>query len=294
MKNTLQTCTGMLSNRFVELGPVGFDAGDGNLYRFVGNEPTNATDPSGLEIRLYYKSATSSGGGHIEIVVWDPKGDLGEAFGGGGPGTMSSFFTLRKYTPKEGVKKISYRLDASLLKAMNDAGEIGSTFVVVKTGLTYADELKAIQGSFEKMTQIPYYNASEGPNSNTFAYWILKNAGFPTDVLGNWSARGWDCNSIYSYGGAFYDRYGNARTLAKIPPQFSENDVITMVELARGLDPRRPFMRNGQVIPKADRDPQRFLYEDKQNLRFGQWYKIWENKRILKLFYEYEDKIHTF
>lgn len=29
--------------------PLGFAAGDVNLYRYVGNSPTNATDPSGLE-----------------------------------------------------------------------------------------------------------------------------------------------------------------------------------------------------------------------------------------------------
>jgi RHS repeat-associated protein len=28
--------------------PLGFDAGDANLYRYVGNEPTDVTDPSGL------------------------------------------------------------------------------------------------------------------------------------------------------------------------------------------------------------------------------------------------------
>lgn len=34
--------------RWLELDPIGFDAGDANLYRFVGNNPTNAVDPSGL------------------------------------------------------------------------------------------------------------------------------------------------------------------------------------------------------------------------------------------------------
>src|SRR5258708_6849203 len=29
--------------------PLAFDAGDSNLYRYAGNTPTNATDPSGLE-----------------------------------------------------------------------------------------------------------------------------------------------------------------------------------------------------------------------------------------------------
>ncbi|HEX6985921.1 MAG TPA: RHS repeat-associated core domain-containing protein, partial [Planctomycetaceae bacterium] len=32
--------------------PIGFEGGDPNLGRFVGNSPTNATDPSGLQVRL--------------------------------------------------------------------------------------------------------------------------------------------------------------------------------------------------------------------------------------------------
>ncbi len=34
--------------RLVDERPCGFNAGDANLYRYVGNEPTDATDPSGL------------------------------------------------------------------------------------------------------------------------------------------------------------------------------------------------------------------------------------------------------
>ena len=35
--------------RFIELDPIGFDAGDNNWYRFVGNGPVGAVDPSGLD-----------------------------------------------------------------------------------------------------------------------------------------------------------------------------------------------------------------------------------------------------
>jgi hypothetical protein len=35
--------------RFVTTDPIGFQAGDVNLYRFVSNDPLNATDPTGLE-----------------------------------------------------------------------------------------------------------------------------------------------------------------------------------------------------------------------------------------------------
>jgi RHS repeat-associated protein len=38
--------------RFVITDPTGFGAGDSNLYRIVGNDPTNATDPSGLAPEL--------------------------------------------------------------------------------------------------------------------------------------------------------------------------------------------------------------------------------------------------
>ncbi|MEM8734278.1 MAG: RHS repeat-associated core domain-containing protein [Planctomycetota bacterium] len=36
-----------VGGRFVSQDPLGFTAGDTNLYRYVGNSPTNATDPTG-------------------------------------------------------------------------------------------------------------------------------------------------------------------------------------------------------------------------------------------------------
>ena len=37
------------TGKWISQDPIGFGGGDANLYRYVGNEPTNATDPSGLE-----------------------------------------------------------------------------------------------------------------------------------------------------------------------------------------------------------------------------------------------------
>jgi RHS repeat-associated protein len=34
--------------RFLQTDPIRFDAGDGNLYRYVGNNPLNKIDPTGL------------------------------------------------------------------------------------------------------------------------------------------------------------------------------------------------------------------------------------------------------
>lgn len=36
--------------RWTTQDPIAFESGDANLYRFVGNDPTNATDPTGLKM----------------------------------------------------------------------------------------------------------------------------------------------------------------------------------------------------------------------------------------------------
>ncbi len=36
------------SGRFIGQDPIGFGGGDANLYRYVGNNSANLTDPSGL------------------------------------------------------------------------------------------------------------------------------------------------------------------------------------------------------------------------------------------------------
>ena len=45
----IKTRPGTRNTPTQRLAPCGFDAGDGDLYRYVGNDPTNATDPSGLD-----------------------------------------------------------------------------------------------------------------------------------------------------------------------------------------------------------------------------------------------------
>src|SRR5207302_7499929 len=37
------------TGRWMSQDPIGFDAGDSNLYRYVNNRPVDATDPSGNE-----------------------------------------------------------------------------------------------------------------------------------------------------------------------------------------------------------------------------------------------------
>lgn len=41
------------TGRWLSEDPISFLGGDANLYRYVGNGPTNATDPTGLEVLLW-------------------------------------------------------------------------------------------------------------------------------------------------------------------------------------------------------------------------------------------------
>jgi RHS repeat-associated protein len=49
--------------RWTSQDPLSFDAGDANLYRYVGNSPTNATDPFGLATRFGPLDGSGESGG---------------------------------------------------------------------------------------------------------------------------------------------------------------------------------------------------------------------------------------
>ncbi len=48
LQNNLNRWLDPATGRWISQDPIGFGGGDANLYRYVGNGPTNATDPSGL------------------------------------------------------------------------------------------------------------------------------------------------------------------------------------------------------------------------------------------------------
>lgn len=53
-----------VTGRWLSQDPIGFEAGDANLYRYVGNGSTNATDPSGLAPPRTPQGVPRAGGGH--------------------------------------------------------------------------------------------------------------------------------------------------------------------------------------------------------------------------------------
>jgi RHS repeat-associated protein len=90
--------------RFISVDPMGFGAGDTNLYRYVGNSATNATDPTGEWINFVAGGFIGAGldlgiqllqnGGKLSDVHWDQVaisgiagavgGGIGGALGKGG------------------------------------------------------------------------------------------------------------------------------------------------------------------------------------------------------------------
>jgi hypothetical protein len=61
--------------RWTSEDPLLFDAGDPNLYRYVGNNPTNFTDPSGLiefDPLAYFKERVKSAPGRVldNVTNW--------------------------------------------------------------------------------------------------------------------------------------------------------------------------------------------------------------------------------
>jgi RHS repeat-associated protein len=63
------------NGRFISVDPMGFGAGDTNLYRYVGNSSTNATDPSGMWLN-FAVGAAIGGGLDLGVQLWQNGGDL--------------------------------------------------------------------------------------------------------------------------------------------------------------------------------------------------------------------------
>src|SRR5262249_26231211 len=62
------------SGRWISEDPLGFDAGDSNLYRYVSNAPPTLTDPSGF-VEQVQVQPKAIGGGQINVPQ-GPKGQL--------------------------------------------------------------------------------------------------------------------------------------------------------------------------------------------------------------------------
>ncbi|MCZ2074442.1 MAG: hypothetical protein LC130_05505 [Bryobacterales bacterium] len=69
------------TGRWLSQDPIGFEGGDGNLYRYVGNDPGNGVDPSGLDYRDdFYKATPAMPSGWRVHHTYQQQGILAERF----------------------------------------------------------------------------------------------------------------------------------------------------------------------------------------------------------------------
>lgn len=113
--------------RWISKDPIGFAGGDANLYAYVGGNPLNYVDPTGLDAEIFLDSKTM----HSVIAITDPNSKTGKTFYDFGPGedglglfspAKGVFYTTNSY---EGlIKRSSFSLTASedaLLRNRADA-----------------------------------------------------------------------------------------------------------------------------------------------------------------------------
>ncbi len=169
------------TGQWLERDPLGEEAGDVNIGRFVGNDPMNATDPTGLKVIVRMSPVQTSDSGKGGVTV----------------GKHASVFIIvgDKVIKYDGSGLTSVDADGRpiptrvVLDKLPDLGAEEVDYAVNTDWETAEQELKALEYAFDHIWQLPY--ESNGPNSNTYAHALLtishmRLAPIPLEVAGAW------------------------------------------------------------------------------------------------------------
>jgi RHS repeat-associated protein len=171
-------------SRWLQNDPEGFPAGDTNFYRFVGNDPLDSADPSGLKVFLVGRPepwVKHPLGYHYSIVVVSDDGTQVVTYDGAGP--VRDFLKDKegRWIPQRNLKSSLKRLEqcrnpkTGKLELKTDPSK--HIFEVDTGGKSFEEEVRALEYVFQNnIWQLPYNVA--GPNSNTYAHALLGLAGF--------------------------------------------------------------------------------------------------------------------
>ncbi|WP_422925495.1 putative Ig domain-containing protein [Singulisphaera sp. PoT] len=227
--------------RFISQDPLGFNGADSNLYRYVGNSPTNATDPTGLQalseytallpdVLLIANTAVTYGGDQPMTFAVGAKN--GQPFTGvaGSPGLSNKFSYENVYlkagpgsTPEVGVEINGF----SASYASGDKGIKYGYSNNYWSGSIGTDGGKATSVGIQAFPNVPlsptYTFGDQGtplanptvPGAGEFEFLVVSTAKTPNAVAS------WD---VAVYGGV-------ATELALIAKYASTDDSSTLVEV---------------------------------------------------------------
>jgi RHS repeat-associated protein len=174
-----------VAGRFVSEDPIRFDGDGANFYGYVSNNPVNFVDPSGLFAELICEPIPTMRGGlknaffmllsrahhcfiHVKCI--------------GGYDVTIELYGPSQQDPKHGSPHMN---------PFNP--KRGGTHIPIKgpSGFKCCQLEVNLLNAFQKESgNIPLYNPYPGPNSNTFVFTIISEAGGSVDFPN--TAYGWD------------------------------------------------------------------------------------------------------
>jgi RHS repeat-associated protein len=172
------------TGRWFSQDPLGFNAGDSNLYRYAQNYPTSVADSSGLEVFLVRTFDLSSDpapvgemsfplGGHFTIAVVTDDGRV-ITYEGSGTNTTDKYGYPLPWRNNPSAKKIvedmmTFQNGKKTLKADHDL-----IYKIDTPYQTWQEEAKALEWSFQWIRQRKYNVVTD--NSTTYAQALLTAA----------------------------------------------------------------------------------------------------------------------
>jgi hypothetical protein len=85
--------------------------------------------------------------------------------------------------------------------------KVGGKLILVQNDFSSKEQLRRLKEAYLKQKQVAEYDATKGPNSNTWAWRLLVTAGFssiPTPP----DTPGWNYTGEFGYGGKYFNEDG--------------------------------------------------------------------------------------
>jgi RHS repeat-associated protein len=164
---------------WISFDPIGFEAGDWNLRRFVGNGPTNATDPTGLKVYLIGRWVIGDHY-HYAIVAISEDGKTVVTYDGGGRSYPHD--TKDRPIPQRNFTRTAVCLekywDKTTGKYVIKADPGTYVYEVVSPrGWTFDEEVRSLEYAFQEGVHQLKYSILNDLTSNTYTHVLLDLAG---------------------------------------------------------------------------------------------------------------------